>query len=54
MNNYNGPLEAVDCHIRSVRYDMALNRGGVGGLLRVGPHQVTSDVVATPIHPTNT
>ena len=22
MDNYNGSLEAVDCHIRSVRYDM--------------------------------
>eukprot|EP00985_Skeletonema_marinoi_P020065 scaffold11756_cov104-Skeletonema_marinoi.AAC.1 len=22
MANYNGPLEAVDCHIHSVRYDI--------------------------------
>jgi len=25
MANYNGSLEAVDCHIHSVRYDMAVN-----------------------------
>ena len=24
MANYNGSLEAVDCHIHSVRYDMVL------------------------------
>ena len=24
MANYNGSLEAVDCHIHSVRYDMAV------------------------------
>eukprot|EP00985_Skeletonema_marinoi_P028024 scaffold23812_cov91-Skeletonema_marinoi.AAC.3 len=33
MANYDGSLEAVDCHIHSVRYDMAVNRG-VGGHLR--------------------
>eukprot|EP00984_Skeletonema_dohrnii_P011020 scaffold4372_cov86-Skeletonema_dohrnii-CCMP3373.AAC.1 len=27
MANYNGPLEAVDCRIHSVRYDMVLERG---------------------------
>eukprot|EP00984_Skeletonema_dohrnii_P030432 scaffold21916_cov82-Skeletonema_dohrnii-CCMP3373.AAC.1 len=26
MANYHGSLEAVDCHIHSVRYDMAVNR----------------------------
>eukprot|EP00984_Skeletonema_dohrnii_P011495 scaffold4595_cov139-Skeletonema_dohrnii-CCMP3373.AAC.1 len=32
MSNYNGPLEAVDCHIQRVRYDMAVNLGlGAGG-----------------------
>eukprot|EP00985_Skeletonema_marinoi_P004469 scaffold1951_cov94-Skeletonema_marinoi.AAC.1 len=25
MANYNGSLEAVDCHIHSVRYDMVLS-----------------------------
>eukprot|EP00985_Skeletonema_marinoi_P014526 scaffold7368_cov114-Skeletonema_marinoi.AAC.2 len=25
--NFYGSLEAVDCHIHSVRYDMAVNRG---------------------------
>eukprot|EP00985_Skeletonema_marinoi_P025311 scaffold18481_cov73-Skeletonema_marinoi.AAC.1 len=31
MPNYNGPLKAVDCHIHSVRYDMAVNieAGGI-------------------------
>eukprot|EP00985_Skeletonema_marinoi_P000429 scaffold152_cov121-Skeletonema_marinoi.AAC.3 len=88
MAIYNGPLETVDCHIHSVRYDMAVNReaGGIsdassghlrrcsdaeavdchirsvrydmvlesraGGRLR-WPHQVTYDVVATPIRGTN-
>eukprot|EP00984_Skeletonema_dohrnii_P006181 scaffold2212_cov107-Skeletonema_dohrnii-CCMP3373.AAC.2 len=33
MANYNGSLEAVDCDIHSVRYDMAVNRGA-GGHLR--------------------
>eukprot|EP00985_Skeletonema_marinoi_P026325 scaffold20321_cov95-Skeletonema_marinoi.AAC.1 len=32
-NNYHGSLEAVDCHIHSVRYDMAVN-SGAGGHLR--------------------
>ena len=26
MANYNGSLEAVDCHIHSVRYDMNVKR----------------------------
>eukprot|EP00984_Skeletonema_dohrnii_P012838 scaffold5240_cov125-Skeletonema_dohrnii-CCMP3373.AAC.1 len=30
MANFNGSLEAVDCHIHSVRYDMAVNRGTWG------------------------
>eukprot|EP00984_Skeletonema_dohrnii_P028249 scaffold18174_cov75-Skeletonema_dohrnii-CCMP3373.AAC.1 len=33
MANYYGSLEAVDCHLHSVRYDMAVNRGA-GGRLR--------------------
>ena len=32
MANYNGSLEAVDCHIHSVRYDMTVNRGACGHL----------------------
>ena len=44
MANYYGSLEAVDCHIHSVRYDMAVNRGACGRLR--WPHQVTYDVVA--------
>jgi len=31
MANYHGSLEAVDCHIHSMRYDMAVNRGACGG-----------------------
>eukprot|EP00985_Skeletonema_marinoi_P025139 scaffold18187_cov87-Skeletonema_marinoi.AAC.1 len=27
MANYCGSFHAVDCHIHSVRYDMAVNRG---------------------------
>eukprot|EP00984_Skeletonema_dohrnii_P003151 scaffold1047_cov116-Skeletonema_dohrnii-CCMP3373.AAC.6 len=48
---YNGPLEAVDCHIHSVRYDMVLESRSGGRLRR--PHQVSYDIVATPIRPTN-
>eukprot|EP00984_Skeletonema_dohrnii_P009397 scaffold3601_cov83-Skeletonema_dohrnii-CCMP3373.AAC.2 len=33
MANYNESLEAVDCHLHSVRYDMAVKRG-IGGRLR--------------------
>jgi len=33
MANYNGSLEAVDCHIHSVRYDMGL-QSSFGGRLR--------------------
>eukprot|EP00985_Skeletonema_marinoi_P014822 scaffold7550_cov149-Skeletonema_marinoi.AAC.1 len=32
MANYNGPLEAVDCHIQSVRYDMVLESRASGRL----------------------
>eukprot|EP00984_Skeletonema_dohrnii_P022713 scaffold11812_cov137-Skeletonema_dohrnii-CCMP3373.AAC.1 len=83
MANYEGSLEAVDCHTHSLRYDMAVNRGTCGisdaliwspttscGLpysqreIRYGrqkrnvwhlrcPHQVTYDVVLTPIRLTN-
>eukprot|EP00957_Ditylum_brightwellii_P021347 1610095-Ditylum_brightwellii.AAC.1 len=51
VTNYHGSLEAFDCHIHSERYDMAVNRGADGRLR--WPHQVTHDVVATPIRPTN-
>eukprot|EP00984_Skeletonema_dohrnii_P033167 scaffold28821_cov67-Skeletonema_dohrnii-CCMP3373.AAC.2 len=51
MANYYGSLEAVDCRIHSVRYDMVLE-SRAGGRLR-WPHQVTYDVAATPIHPNN-
>eukprot|EP00984_Skeletonema_dohrnii_P020402 scaffold9921_cov79-Skeletonema_dohrnii-CCMP3373.AAC.3 len=30
MANVNGSLEAVDCDIHSVRYDMAVNRDSIG------------------------
>eukprot|EP00985_Skeletonema_marinoi_P015187 scaffold7782_cov84-Skeletonema_marinoi.AAC.1 len=32
MANYNGSLKAVDCHVHSVRYDMAVNRDSCGRL----------------------
>eukprot|EP00984_Skeletonema_dohrnii_P007725 scaffold2834_cov103-Skeletonema_dohrnii-CCMP3373.AAC.1 len=32
MANYDGSLEAVDCHTHSVRYDMAVNREAGGCL----------------------
>eukprot|EP00984_Skeletonema_dohrnii_P014935 scaffold6384_cov161-Skeletonema_dohrnii-CCMP3373.AAC.1 len=48
--NYNGPLEAVDCHIQSVKYDTVLEQCWRPS--RIGPHQVSYDVVATPIRRT--
>eukprot|EP00985_Skeletonema_marinoi_P028022 scaffold23812_cov91-Skeletonema_marinoi.AAC.1 len=91
MANYDGSLEAVDCHIhsREIRYGAlgvdlaAVSDASSGHLLRCSdadtpkeclsrsqrkmrygarekscrpsqmPHQVTYDVVATPIRPTN-
>jgi len=47
MANFNGYLEAVDCHIHSVRYDMVLEKGWRPS--QIGPHHVTYDVVATLI-----
>ena len=35
MANFNGSLEAVDCDIHSVRYDMAVNRKGTYEVLLV-------------------
>ena len=43
MANYHGSLEAVDCHIHSVRYDMVLEELA---LSQIGPHQVTYEAVA--------
>eukprot|EP00984_Skeletonema_dohrnii_P012827 scaffold5238_cov140-Skeletonema_dohrnii-CCMP3373.AAC.1 len=53
MANYNGSPEAVDCHIHSVGYDMAVNRGAGGRLRCQMPYQVTYDVVETKIRPIN-
>eukprot|EP00984_Skeletonema_dohrnii_P018946 scaffold8982_cov96-Skeletonema_dohrnii-CCMP3373.AAC.4 len=47
MANYNGSLEAVDCDIHSVRYDMVLERSACSRLRC--PHLVTYDVMAPPI-----
>eukprot|EP00985_Skeletonema_marinoi_P010305 scaffold4846_cov152-Skeletonema_marinoi.AAC.15 len=47
MANYNKSSEAIDCHIHSVRYDMVLESRACGRLR--WPHQVSYDVVATPI-----
>eukprot|EP00984_Skeletonema_dohrnii_P033454 scaffold30124_cov120-Skeletonema_dohrnii-CCMP3373.AAC.1 len=46
MANFDGSLEAVDCHIRCVRYDMVLESKLAPSQM---PHQATYDVVATPI-----
>ena len=51
MTSYDGTLQAVDCHIHCVRYDMVLESRADGRLKM--PHQVTYDVVATPIRPNN-
>ena len=48
VTNYNGPLEAVDCSIHSVRYDMVLE--WCWRPSQIGPHQVTYEAVATRIH----
>eukprot|EP00984_Skeletonema_dohrnii_P031399 scaffold23824_cov78-Skeletonema_dohrnii-CCMP3373.AAC.1 len=50
--NYYGSLQALDCHIHSVRYDMVLEYRFQP--YQIGPHQVTYDVVAMPLRPTNT
>jgi len=52
MAKYLGPLEAVDCHVHSVRYDMVMEQRWQPS--QIGPHQVTYDVVAMSIRPTNT
>ena len=53
MDNYDGSLEAVDCHIHSVRYDMVLESRAGGRFRSKVPHQVNYDVVATPMCPYN-
>eukprot|EP00985_Skeletonema_marinoi_P000359 scaffold128_cov174-Skeletonema_marinoi.AAC.1 len=54
MANYHGSLEAVDCHIHSVRYDMAVNRGADGHLrcfIRLsGNHNERLEAVDCDIH----
>ena len=39
------PLEAVDCDINSVGYDMVLECALAA--IQIGPHQVTYEAVAT-------
>eukprot|EP00984_Skeletonema_dohrnii_P023892 scaffold12996_cov79-Skeletonema_dohrnii-CCMP3373.AAC.3 len=49
-NNVDGTLEAVDCCIQNVTYEMAIGYGAVvQAAARIGPHQVTYNVVACPI-----
>eukprot|EP00984_Skeletonema_dohrnii_P028385 scaffold18363_cov105-Skeletonema_dohrnii-CCMP3373.AAC.5 len=50
IGNYDGSLEAIDCRVHSVRYDIAHQRSWRQSQM---PHQVTYDVVATPIRPNN-
>eukprot|EP00984_Skeletonema_dohrnii_P029972 scaffold21008_cov101-Skeletonema_dohrnii-CCMP3373.AAC.2 len=40
MANYDGSLEAVDCHINSVRYDMVLESKACGRLSASSGHTV--------------
>eukprot|EP00984_Skeletonema_dohrnii_P000057 scaffold15_cov85-Skeletonema_dohrnii-CCMP3373.AAC.3 len=51
MANFNGSLEAVDCRIHSVRYDMVQENRRQA--TQIGPHQVTYDVVEFLIRRTN-
>eukprot|EP00984_Skeletonema_dohrnii_P003994 scaffold1364_cov75-Skeletonema_dohrnii-CCMP3373.AAC.1 len=44
------PLQAVDCTIDSVKYDMVLEYCSPPWPCQIGPHQVTYDVAAWPIH----
>ena len=48
VTNNNGSLEAVHCHTHITRYDNGAKV--VLAVIQIGPHQVTYDVVATPIH----
>eukprot|EP00984_Skeletonema_dohrnii_P013757 scaffold5726_cov119-Skeletonema_dohrnii-CCMP3373.AAC.3 len=36
VTNYNGPLQAVDCHTHSARYDMVQSSAGAGGHPKLG------------------
>eukprot|EP00985_Skeletonema_marinoi_P011331 scaffold5376_cov162-Skeletonema_marinoi.AAC.1 len=53
MDNHHLILEAVDRRIDSVRYDMVLESRAGSWRPSQMPHQVTYDVAATPIRPTN-
>eukprot|EP00985_Skeletonema_marinoi_P009551 scaffold4450_cov207-Skeletonema_marinoi.AAC.2 len=48
--NHNGLLQAVDCDIHSDRYDMVAGCSCLSTQIQIGPHQVTYDAVAWPIH----
>ena len=48
VTNLNGLLQAVDCDIHSDRYDIVLESCCLS--TQIGPHQVTYDAVAWPIH----
>eukprot|EP00985_Skeletonema_marinoi_P015475 scaffold8008_cov141-Skeletonema_marinoi.AAC.3 len=49
MANYDGSLDAVDCHIHSVRYDMDVNKEARGHLRCF----IRYEMVATLIGPKN-
>eukprot|EP00984_Skeletonema_dohrnii_P019553 scaffold9366_cov92-Skeletonema_dohrnii-CCMP3373.AAC.2 len=53
MANYHGSLAAVERRIHSVRYDMVIESRAGSWQPSQMPHQVTLDVAATPIRPTN-
>eukprot|EP00985_Skeletonema_marinoi_P012542 scaffold6066_cov113-Skeletonema_marinoi.AAC.2 len=46
--NHNGLLEAVDCYIHIVGYDMVLECCSLP--FQIGPHQVTYDALARLRH----
>ena len=48
VTNHNEPLEAVDRDMHGRRYDMVLE--SCWRPSQIGPHQVTYDAVAWPIH----
>eukprot|EP00985_Skeletonema_marinoi_P015942 scaffold8414_cov103-Skeletonema_marinoi.AAC.4 len=47
--HYKSRIDDLDCHTRCVRYDIVLESNAGGRIRCQMPHQVTYDVVATPI-----
>eukprot|EP00985_Skeletonema_marinoi_P018577 scaffold10417_cov137-Skeletonema_marinoi.AAC.1 len=51
MADYNGSLEAVHCHIHSVRYDMVRESRAGSCRCRMihNPHDVAYDILSMPL-----